>query len=129
MADWDDVRAIALALPGAEEYVTRGSLAWRVGRLFVWERPLRTRDIEEVGPADGPILGARVEDEAEKAALIAAEPEAFFTTSHFDGHPIVLARLDRLERERLVELVESAWAEVARPDVVAAYFGPPPLVE
>lgn len=123
MADWDDVRTLALALPGAEEYVTRGSLAWRAPKLFAWERPLRTRDIEEIGPADGPILGAAVESEAEKFALIEEDPQVFFTTSHFDGYARILVRLDRIARTRLVELVESAWALVASADAVAQRFG------
>jgi hypothetical protein len=123
MADWDDVRAIALALPGAEEYVSRGSRAWRAPKQFVWERPLRKRDVEEVGVADGPILGAAVESEAEKFALIQEDPEVFFTTSHFDGYARVLVRLRRIERERLEELIESAWALVAPTDTVAQRFG------
>lgn len=123
MADWDDLRAIALALPGAEEYLTRGSLAWRAPKLFVWERPLRKRDIEEVGSAGGPILGATVESEAEKFALIDEDPEVFFTTSHFDGYSSVLVRLDRIDRARLVELVESAWAVVAPEREVKRRFG------
>jgi len=123
MADWDDVRRIALALPGAEEYLTRGNRAWRAGRLFVWERPLHNREIEELGPIDAPILGARVESEAEKLALIEEDPEGFFTTHHFDGYAIVLARLDRIGRDRLVELVESAWADAAPAEDVRRRFG------
>lgn len=126
MADWDDVRAIALALPGTEEYLTRSSLAWRAPKLFVWERPLRKRDIEEVGPADGPILGAAVESEAEKFALLEEDPEVFFATHHFDGYASVLVRLDRIDRVRLVELIESAWALVAPADAVAQRFGGAP---
>jgi hypothetical protein len=126
MADWDDVRRIALALPGAEEYLTRGSLAWRAPKLFVWERPLRKRDVEEVGPVDGPILGATVESEAEKLALIREDPRVFFTTSHFDGYASVLVRLDRIERARLVELIESAWAAVAPAREVERYFAGEP---
>jgi hypothetical protein len=126
MADWDDVRRIALALPGAEEYLTRGSLAWRAPKLFVWERPLRKRDVEEVGPVDGPILGATVESEADKLALIREDPRVFFTTSHFDGYASVLVRLDRIERARLVELIESAWAAVAPAREVERYFAGEP---
>ena len=64
MAGWDDVRRIALSLPGTEERVSRGLAQWRVkDKLFVWERPLRRSDLEALGDAapDGPILGARVE--------------------------------------------------------------------
>jgi hypothetical protein len=41
MADWDDVRRIALALPETTERLSRGNAQWRVrDKLFVWERPL-----------------------------------------------------------------------------------------
>jgi len=113
MADWAQVSEVARTLEGAEEGTTFGNPAWkRRGRLFVWVRPLRQRDVEELGDAapDGPVVGARVADEGEKLALIAEDPGVFFTTSHFDGYPAILVRLDRIEPERLRELVESAWA-------------------
>ena len=124
--DWTDLRAGALALTGAEECLTRGSLAWRAGRLYVWELPLRKYDVAEVGQPDVPILCFRVEDEAEKAALVAKDASVFHATRHFEGSPIVLARFGRA---RLVELVETAWVVVASPHAVAVYFGPPPLIE
>lgn len=64
MASWDDVRRIALALPETDEVISRDLRQWKVrDRLFVWERPLRRKDLEALGDAapDGPILGARVE--------------------------------------------------------------------
>src|SRR5947208_4437385 len=64
MATWDDVRRIALALPESSERVSRGLAQWRVkDKLFVWERPLRRREIDSLGGAapDGPIVAARVE--------------------------------------------------------------------
>ena len=93
MATWDDVREIAMALPEAEETTKWGNRTWAVRRGFVWERPLRPKDVEEVGEQTGPILGARVAHEHEKQALLAEDPEVFFTTSHFDGYPAILARL------------------------------------
>ena len=33
----------------------------------------------------------------------------FFTTSHFDGYPIVLARLDGIAVPELEELLQDAW--------------------
>lgn len=46
MANWGDVRKIALALPGSSEEVKRGTSAWVVGKKgFVWERPLRKSDL------------------------------------------------------------------------------------
>ena len=56
------------------------------------------------------MLGARVPDEGAKRALVADEPDVYFTTAHFDGYPAVLARLDALGPEALTELAGEAWA-------------------
>src|SRR5436190_17145633 len=112
MASWDDVRRLALALPGAEERESRDMTQWRVAdKLFVWERPLRRSDLEALGESapDGPILGARVEHLVAKEALLADDPGMFFTTPHFDGYPAVLVRLDRISSADLEELVTEAW--------------------
>jgi hypothetical protein len=112
VASLEDVRAIALALPQASELSSRGRLQWRVNdRLFVWERPLRPRELAELGndAPGGPVLGARVEHLGAKQALLAADPGVFFTTSHFDGHPSVLVRLDRISANDLDEVVTEAW--------------------
>src|SRR4051812_30768516 len=107
VADWDDVRRVVRVLPEVAESTAYGRLAWRVrDKLFLWERPLRPRDLEELGSdaPTGAVLGARVADEGVKQALIADEPDVFFTTSHFEGNPAVLAQLDRLSPEALAEL-------------------------
>jgi hypothetical protein len=125
MASFEDVRRHALALPGAEERSSRGNLQWRVGgRLFVWERPLRSSEIEELGAhaPGGPVLGARVEHLIAKDALIASEPDIFFTTSHFDGYPAVLVRLDLLAEDALEEVVVEAWLARAPPRAVEGYL-------
>jgi hypothetical protein len=112
MARWDDVRATALALPQTSEQARRGQAFWRVkDRLFVWERPLRPKEVQALGadPPRGPILGARVEHLGAKEALIASEPGVFFTTPHFDGYPAVLVRLDEIDPRELHELIVEAW--------------------
>jgi hypothetical protein len=112
MADWLDVRRIALSLPGATEQPMHGLPSWRVQKkLFVWERPLRKSDMEALGEAtpDGPILGARVEHLLAKEALLADSPEVYFTTPHFDGYPSVLVRLERIAVGELEELTIEAW--------------------
>jgi hypothetical protein len=112
VANWDDVARLALDLPETAEVVSRGHRQWRVkDKLFVWERPLRRSDLEALGDAapDGPILGARVEHEVAKQALIADRPDLYFTTPHFDGYPAILARLEPLEPDELRELVVEAW--------------------
>ena len=112
MASWEDVRRIALALPESSERPMHGLASWRVrDKLFVWERPLRASELEELGDAvpDGPILGARVEHLGAKEALLADDPRVYFTTPHFDGYPAILARLEKLDAPELEELVVEAW--------------------
>jgi hypothetical protein len=112
MADWDDVRRIALALPETSEQSSRGTAEWRVkDKGFVWERPLRRADLEALGDTapDGPILAARVADVGVKDALLADDPDVFFTTPHFDGYPAILVRLDRIVVTELDELIVEAW--------------------
>ena len=113
MSTWEDVARICLGLPATSEGSSRGWRQWQVrDKAFVWERPLGKKDASELGDAapDGPVLAAHVPDEGAKAALIADEPDVYFTTSHFDGYAIVLCRLDRLDDQSLTELATEAWA-------------------
>ena len=114
MAGWEHVSEACLALPEAEEARSgQGQRQWQVrGKTFAWERPLRRRDLEELG-ADaptGPVLAASVPDEGAKRALVAEEPDVYFTTHHFDGYAAVLVRLEAIDRPALAELVGEAWA-------------------
>ena len=112
MATWDDVRRLALALPQTSETVSRDRPSWCVaGKAFAWERPLRSADLEALGAAApaGPVLGARTADEGVKRALVADQPDVFFTPPHFDGYPAVLVRLDVIGEQDLTELLVEAW--------------------
>ncbi len=112
MATWDDVRRIALALPETHEEMRRGLMFWVVkDKLFVWERPLRKSDLRALGDAapEGPILGARVEHLVAKEALIADNPDVYFTIPHFDGYTAVLVLLEKIDLDELEELVVEAW--------------------
>jgi hypothetical protein len=114
---WDDVARACLALPATSEAVSAsGRRRWLVrGKTFVRERPLHRRDLDELGDAapGGPVLVAYVADEGVKAALLAAEPDVWFTTSHFDGWPALMCRLEALDRQALTELAGDAWASRA----------------
>lgn len=128
MDPWTDVRCIALALPEAEESTSYGDLAWKVRRRpFVWERPLRKSDLEQLGEGTpiGPVLGVRVTDLDAKQALLAAEPGCCFTTPHFDGYPAVLVRLDQAPAALLAELVTDAWLARAPKGLAAAFLASP----
>jgi hypothetical protein len=112
VATWDDVRRIALALPQANERSSRGNAEWCVkDKGFVWERPLRRGDLEALGnrAPQGPILGAHVDHLGIKEALLASDPDVFFTTPHFNGYPAILVRLDRIAVGELQELIVDAW--------------------
>jgi hypothetical protein len=120
VASWADVERIASGLPDVVE--ERGT--WRVHkRPFVWERPLRKRDLEELGDSapSGPILGARVADEGDKQALIASDPDAIFTIRHFDGYSAVLVQLDMIGVDALTEVITDAWL-VQAPKRIAKQF-------
>ena len=127
MASWDDVARLALALPGAEERESRGHRQWRVkDKLFVWERPLRRTDLEALGDAapEGPILGARVEHEMAKQALVQDPSGLYFTTPHFDGTPAILVQLAPLGADELAEVVTEAWLCRAPPKLLREYRAP-----
>jgi hypothetical protein len=55
------------------------------------------------------VLAVRVRDQAEKAALLAGDPERFFTEPHYNGFPAVLVRLPRVTLAQLRKLIFDAW--------------------
>jgi hypothetical protein len=117
MADAEDVRRIALALPEVEEMDSDG-FDFRVGgRGFAWSYPERVAGKPRVIRADIAVL--YVGDEAEKQALLLGEPELFFTAPGYDGWPLVMLRLDAVSPGRLAELVTDAW-RMRAPGSVAA---------
>jgi hypothetical protein len=107
MADADDVRRLALALPQVVEIPSTG-FDFRVGgHGFVWSYPERQPGKPRVIRTDIAVL--YVGDEAEKQALLLGEPELFFTTPGYDGFPLVMVRLAEVKVDRLTELITDAW--------------------
>ena len=122
MADQDDVRRVALALPGVAEIDSDG-FDFRVGgKGFVWSYPERTPGKPRVIRTDIAVLF--VGDEAEKQALLLGEPRVFFTTPGYDGWPLVMLRLAEVDAERLSELITDAW-RMRAPAALVAEFGEP----
>lgn len=124
-ATWDDVSAIARDLPQTEEGIRFGDPVWRVGKDgFVWVRPLRAKDRDELGAVGrtGEIIGASTADEGEKLALIDEDPRAFFTIPHFDGYAAILIDLDHVDPARLREVVTDAWLARAPKRLAADYL-------
>ncbi|HJY74970.1 MAG TPA: MmcQ/YjbR family DNA-binding protein [Streptosporangiaceae bacterium] len=124
MADADDVRHVALALPDVEEIDSDG-FDFRVGgKGFVWSYPERLPGQRRVIRTDIAVL--YVGDEAEKQALLLGEPEVFFTAPGYDGWPLVMLRLAQVDVERLTELVTDAWRMRAPRDLAGELDGPGP---
>lgn len=137
MASWADVERIALALPEVAESTSFGNRAWKVrGKAFVWSRPLRKTDVRALtalgrNVPEGEPLAARVPDEGARAALIQEDPATYFSIPHFDdaGFLAVLAILERLRVDDLVDLVEEAWLDRAPKRLAATWLadrGPRP---
>ena len=117
MADADDVRRLALALPHVAEIDSDGFDFRVADKGFVWSYPERRPGKPRLIQSDIAVL--YVGDEAEKQALVLGEPELFFTTREYDGFPLVMLWLDRVDVERLRELVTDAWHMRAPADLAA----------
>ncbi|MEU8331721.1 hypothetical protein [Micromonospora sp. NPDC048839] len=107
MADADDVRRVALALPHTVEIPSDGFDFRVADKGFIWSYPERVPGQPRVIRLDIAVLF--VGDEAEKQALLLGEPDLFFTTPGYAGLPLVLVRLAAVDFERLSELVTDAW--------------------
>jgi len=110
MPTWEDVVAIGTRLPGVEVGTSFGTPALRAGGKGM----CRLR-------RDPDALVLRVSDLGEREALLQGQPEAFFSTPHYDGHPYVLVRLEAVDPQELAELLEEAWRLRAPKRLVAQY--------
>jgi hypothetical protein len=63
-----------------------------------------------------------VEDLGEKEAVLAADPKAFFTIPHFDGHPAVLIQLRKVSKKALREAIVDGWLACAPAPLAAEYL-------
>jgi len=117
------VRRIALSLPATHEAedhfgfsVARGSGRKQI--VWAWN--------ERVDPT-GPrvprhdVIVVRVAGAGDKDALLAADPEKFFTEPHYDGYPAVLVRLDAVSVDELEELITEAWLARASRAMVRSF--------
>jgi hypothetical protein len=115
MADADDVRRLARALPHVVEIDSDGFDFRVADKGFIWSYPERRQGKPRLIRTD--IAVVFVGDEAEKQALLLGEPEIFFTTPGYDGWPLVMLRLPEVDVERLEELVTDAWRMRAPSDL------------
>ena len=99
MVSIEDVRRISLALPEAFERASYGGRpSFRTKpKMFTWVRE------------DPEALVIFVDSVEEKLAMIQSEPDKFFTTDHYDGHAVVLVRLDAVEESEAAELITESF--------------------
>ena len=112
MATLDDLRRIALGLPGSEERATTGGAAWFVRRkLYAWEChpwPSIPADIREIVAAEL-VVGVKVADRIDALALVEMAPNVFLRTTTPWGEPKIAFRLAGIDEDHLAELVTEAW--------------------
>jgi hypothetical protein len=114
MPTWDDVVAIGLRFPEVEV-----STWFRTPSLKVRGKSMcRLR-------TDPDALVLRVIDLGEREALLQGQPDAFFSTPHYDGYPYVLVRLEAVDPVELAELIEDAWRIQAPKRLVKVYDAEP----
>ena len=98
---FEDVRALALALPGVEDGTSYGTPALKVkGKLLA-----RLKE-------DGVTLALRTPMER-KELLMEAAPEVFYETPHYAGYPMVLVRLAAADPAELSALLAETWRAAA----------------
>jgi len=112
MLTWAQVVDIVTKLPEVEVGSSYGTPALKVkGKLLV-----RLKE-------DGESVVVRTPDLDSKEALLAADPEVFFTTTHYDGYAAVLVRLSRVRKKMFDGLVRDVYLHVAPKKLAEAVRG------
>jgi hypothetical protein len=107
VANLEDAHRIASAQPEATS--EPDGFAYRVdGRLFTWIWMERVQPKRPRVP-NPEVIAVRVADETEKQAMLALDPEVFFTEPHYDGYPAVLVRLTAIDEALLEKVIGDAW--------------------
>ena len=113
--DENTLRAIALQFPDVEDGTTERGVAFTArGRL------LTCAAIHESAEPGSLVVRIGVE---QRARLLAAYPDALYLTDHYAKHPAVLARLERLDRDSLRDILGAAWLFVTEKAVARKRSG------
>lgn len=105
---FEEVQAVALALPGVEAGSSYGTPGLRVGGKLMAR--LREDDVLVLKPVD----------EVEQRFLMDTHPAAFFLTEHYRGYRVILVRLSQVDAGQLAELIEQCWRRLATKRLLAA---------
>ena len=97
MITFDQIRELALELPGVEDGTSYGTAALKVkGKLLA-----RLKE-------DGQSVVFRVTFD-ERDLLMRSKPKVFFITDHYLGYPAVLMRLSAATAKQAGDIIEMAW--------------------
>ena len=103
---FEDVRAIGLTLPNTMEGTAWGSPCLQVnGNRFCGMAINKA--------AEPNSLGLHC-DFATRDAMIAEQPDLYYTAAHYENYPVVLVRLSRVDRNVLTDLLRMAHAYESR---------------
>ena len=106
----EEMTAIALSFPGAEEGLSYGQPSFKLNGKFFTR--LRAED-------DSLVLMEVSYDEREM--LMEAEPQTFHFTAHYKDYPSVLARLEHLHPGSFRAFLERRFRQVAKKPVLKAW--------
>ena len=101
------VRAIALALPGVTEAPCHGTPGFWVHKKLLGR-------IKE----DGETLAIRTQ---EREKWMEAAPDIFFITDHYQNYPMMLIHLAKVDQKDLAVLFLAAWKERAPKKLLQTY--------
>jgi hypothetical protein len=98
----DDLRELALSLPGTHEQEAWAMPTWRVGgKIFA-----------ALNPKHGP--GVKI-GQGERTELVAADPKKFYWTPHDENANFMRVHLGAIDRDELLEVLTDAWRFTAGP--------------
>ena len=104
-ADFKTVRELGLAFARTEESLYFRGPALKVdGEVFVVQASHRSAEPNTVGVA----IPFEHRDE-----LISSNPAFFYVKPHYQNYPVVLVRLDEIDRETLRKVLRSGYDAVA----------------
>ena len=97
---FDTVRELARALPHLEESTSYGAQSWKVrGKLVACQA------INKSAEPNSLVVKIPFEQRDE---LIAAQPDIYYVTEHYERYPSVLVRLSQINRDALRDLLGMA---------------------
>jgi hypothetical protein len=101
----DTVRRLGLELPNVEEGTSYGVRSLKVkGQMFAC--PAINKSAEPNS------LVVRI-DFAQRDELLAADPDTYYVTDHYEPYPCVVVRLSRIHKDALRDLLGMAWRYVS----------------